>query len=125
MYEDLREQLEANPWMLDLMDKHKKTLLLTAASEGSIECVDLLINMNCNKELKGADGCNALQACLKIGHPAQILIAEKLVESGTDINSLNALEETPLIMSIKFSLLSFASKLIGKGCDINYRSKQV
>lgn len=95
------------------------TALMTAAKNGSIEILQVLLDNNANLEQKDAIGKTAFLWAVERGHRE---VAQMLLDYGADINTQNQYGNTALMWTARFGDTAMAKMLLNGGADINIRN---
>ena len=123
MVEELEQEIDDSPWLLDLLSEEKKSLIIIAAEEGSSKSAAMLINKGCDVNICRANGDHSLLICAKIGfhYPAQMEIIRMLLDSNkVGVDHCNFQGETAFLVAAKLANFPLASALLAKGADINF-----
>ena len=99
---------------VDAKTKFGDTPLICAASEDSVEIVELLIAEDADVNAKDAEGLTPLHKRI-----AKKEIAEMLIANGADVNAKCNHGATPLVYMIAFAYKEGVEWLIDKGADVN------
>jgi hypothetical protein len=81
---------------LDMINKNKETPLITAISNNSLECAEIMIEFGANITLRNKGDLSPLMLACKYGYSN---LVELLINKGADINEKNILGETPLSLA--------------------------
>lgn len=95
------------------------TALHTAASCGSLECLELLIKHHAGDAKEkvnevDSNGCGALHKCCFDG---DIRVVEWLIAHGADVNAKDIHDTTPLLVATKMGRLDVVDVLLKNGAD--------
>lgn len=92
-WETVEFLLSIDPSIVNQTDKHGRTALILAASEGHLAIMDILVEKGAQLHAHDKDGLTALSwACLK-GHLNAVI---SLINSGVDVNHADHSGRTPL-----------------------------
>ena len=81
---------------IDILNKNKETPLITAISNNSLECAEIMIEFGANISLRNKGDLSPLMLACKYGYSN---LVELLINKGADINEKNILGETPLSLA--------------------------
>lgn len=100
------------------------TLLMHAAHQGSVECMQVLINAGCNVNATDSDGDTAMHHAAESSCPDAI---DVLMKYGARINAQNKKGMTPLMVAACMQDYIMVSRIINRGglidiLDFNERS---
>ncbi|MBF0433037.1 MAG: ankyrin repeat domain-containing protein [Fibrobacteria bacterium] len=98
----------------------KKTALISAASNGALEVVELLIDLKADINARDAFGTTALHEAAYNGH---IRIVERLLEKKADANANGENGTTPLMSAAYQGHAAACSLLVQSGADVNITDK--
>jgi ankyrin repeat protein len=106
--------------IINKTDKHGRTALILAASEGRLAIIDILIEKGANLTNQDNDGLSALSwACLK-GH---FNAALTLLNNGVDINHTDHSGRTPLDLATFYGDVRLVQLLLDRGANIEHVDK--
>lgn len=92
-WETVEYLLSVDPTIVNQTDKHGRTALILAASEGHLAIMDILVEKGAQIDAQDKDGLSALSwACLK-GHLNAVI---SLIANGVDVNHADHSGRTPL-----------------------------
>lgn len=97
------------------------TPLMTVASRGEVEMVNLLLVRGADPNTRGSSSRTALQYAVEKN---RIQVAELLLNFGADINGYDNNQLTPLIMAADRNHQQLALLLIDREADVNIQHKQ-
>ena len=101
-------------------DKHGRTALILAASEGHLAIIDILVEKGADLVCADKDGLSALSwACLK-GH---FNAALALINNGADVNHTDNSGRTPLDLATFYGDLKLVQHLLERGALIEHVDK--
>ena len=122
MVDELKETLLAKPGLLNLQDIDTNTLFIHSAIEGNVDTFKMLLELNCDINIKGKYGNTALLNCVSIGYSAhEQMLSILLGCQNIDINVCNDFLETAFTVACKFSRFKMASDILNKGADMNHQ----
>lgn len=112
--------LNANCKIINQTDKHGRSALILAASEGHLAILDILIEKGADLKSHDRDGLSALSwACLK-GHYNAVLT---LLNNDLDINHSDHSGRTPLDLATFYGDTKLVQLLVEKGAIIEHVDK--
>jgi hypothetical protein len=120
---DLRQQLRLNRVHMDSADAFGRSPLHWAVITGNINAVEALIEYGASTTCVDKQGMTPLHAVYLAPSSSQVQCGRLLVDSGADVNALDAWKRTPIRIAAGFNntSLEFLNMLIQKGADINCR----
>ncbi|XP_048476437.1 ankyrin repeat and death domain-containing protein 1A-like isoform X3 [Rhincodon typus] len=95
-------------------NKAGQTALHLAAEGGHFNCVKLLLDNQCQINVRCSQNLNALHYAVKQGHKD---VCHLLVEEGIDMNAVG--QNACLHLAVKHNFAQLVRLLIAAGCDIN------
>ncbi|CAF0926663.1 unnamed protein product [Brachionus calyciflorus] len=106
--------------IINQADKHGRTGLILAASEGHLAIMDILIEKGADLNLQDRDGLSALSwACLKGNFNAAL----SLLNNGVDLNHSDLSGRTPLDLATFYGDVRLVQLLIERGAQIEHVDK--
>ena len=112
--------------MIETTSKDGSSPLIIASCEGHLHVVDYLMKRGANVNWKNQYGINALQAAVSKHHTkddsARILIMEKLLFAGTDIESKTSIGWTALIRAAFYGYADLVEVLLDADADVHATS---
>ena len=106
---------------------HITTPLITAARNGNLDSVKILLRYKADIEARGTvkdtdgnvvEGCTPLWAAVDTGH---LDVVELLIERNADVDSRTLTDSTPLRAAAYDGRLDIVSYLVERGADVNAR----
>jgi ankyrin repeat protein len=106
--------------VINQVDKHGRSALILAASEGHLAIIDILVERRADLACADKDGLSALcWACLK-GHYNAALT---LIAHGADVNHTDQSGRTPLDLATFYGDVKLVQLLVEKGAAIEHVDK--
>jgi 26S proteasome non-ATPase regulatory subunit 10 len=103
-----------------MVDMDERTALHWAASSGSFEIVQFLIDQGAEADKADASGWTPLHIAVSAGHEN---VVRELIGAGADINRTNDKGITPLHYAASKSRIDIGRLLISRGANYNARDK--
>ena len=118
---DLINILDINPQIINIGNEYKETPLHIAASFGSVECVNILIEKGANINAKDNAGCSPLHSVLFDQTENTLECIKILIKNGADVNAREQYNCTSLHLAAEGYDPECLDILINNGADINAR----
>lgn len=116
----LRALITEDPNLINALDMDDRTPLHWAASSGSINIAQLLIDHKAEVDRSDNSGWTPLHIAVSAGNDD---IVQELVGAGADVNRRNFKGITPLHYAASKSRIDIGRLLISRGADINAKDK--
>ncbi|PPQ84008.1 hypothetical protein CVT25_000554 [Psilocybe cyanescens] len=116
----LRTLLAEDPKLVDAVDVDDRTPLHWAASSGSIDIVQFLIDQKAEVDKADGSGWTPLHIAVSAGNES---VVQELIGAGADVNRKNDKGLTPLHYAASKSRIDIGRLLISRGADFNARDK--
>jgi len=116
----LRSLLSEDPKLVNAVDIDDRTPLHWAASSGSIDIAQFLIDQKAEIDKADNSGWTPLHIAVSAGHEN---VVQELIGGGTDVNKKNDKGMTALHYAASKSRIDIGRLLISRGADINARDK--
>jgi ankyrin repeat protein len=114
------KQLPSECKVINQLDKHGRSALILASSEGHLAIIDILIEKKASLNCQDKDGLSALSwACLK-GHYNAALA---LINHGADVNHADNSGRTALDLATFYGDVKLVQLLLEKGAQIEHVDK--
>ena len=107
---------------VDISDRGGQ-LIHRAAFQGRLQNVQVLLRYGATVNTAGNAGSTPLHSAAIRGDLPAMKVGEFLIEKGARINAVDSLGRTPLVMASMNGRTDFVKMLIGKGADLNIRTK--
>jgi len=88
-----------------------------AAAQPALSAVAALLSTGVSADDRDDTGSTALQSAIQ-GSSEHLKVAQLLLEHGANPNAVDAMQETPLHVSVAYDMTSFVSLLLKHGADI-------
>ncbi|VDM02230.1 unnamed protein product [Schistocephalus solidus] len=121
--EDTRSIIEAirNGYHIDIRDQYYKTPLMTAAADGNVRMMKLLIQLGASVNARDNFWWTPLHHA---SHSGMVDVVELLLSQGAEVDAQALNGATPLFRAIETSHAAVVNLLITKGASITLETKQ-